>query len=271
MAYREYAPHPLLADYIKCFWVMERDFQPLNGTLDILPDSYIELIFNTGSPCKVDDGQSVWELPDCYLVTLFDKPFRLRTTGVLKTIGVRFFAWGFFPLTGIHLDASETIHMLDSDWQNLTAHIATLESESTVELLQQHFIQYALRMKNHEPEVRHVSQRLFEQKGDVKIEDLVQESHLSRRQLERRFRTEVRMSPKTLALRMRFEHVRDQLCGNPESNLAKLAADYGYADQAHLSREFKLFSNRTLSQFIAEIRPMREDMRYGVAFPQAGN
>src|SRR5690349_16505664 len=89
MNYQEFAPHALLSNYIQCFWRITRDFKPIGGVLDVLPDGYIEIIFNIGSPCWVDDGCSRWELPACYIVSHFDKPLRLQTSGVLKTFGVR--------------------------------------------------------------------------------------------------------------------------------------------------------------------------------------
>ena len=48
---------------------------------------------------------------------------------------------------------------------------------------------------------------------------------------------------------MRFEQVRNQLWINPDSNLAGLAVELGYTDQAHLSREFKRYSGTTPAAF----------------------
>ena len=90
MTYHEYQPDPLLAPYIKCLWVIERDFHAINGAVDVLPDSFVELIFNFGSTCHIDDGQAVRRLPDCYVARVLDKPMRLHATGALKTVGVRF-------------------------------------------------------------------------------------------------------------------------------------------------------------------------------------
>jgi AraC-like DNA-binding protein len=48
---------------------------------------------------------------------------------------------------------------------------------------------------------------------------------------------------------MRFEQVRNQLWLKPDSNLAGLAHEFGYTDQAHLSKEFKRFSGTTPAAF----------------------
>ena len=74
----------------------------------------------------------------------------------------------------------------------------------------------------------------------------------------------VGLSPKALARRVRFEHIRDHLCHQPESDLALLAHTYGYADQSHFGRDFKHFAHRTPGQFVAAIRDIPEPLRYGV-------
>jgi AraC-like DNA-binding protein len=68
---------------------------------------------------------------------------------------------------------------------------------------------------------------------------------------------------------MRFEQVRDELTREPHADLAALAQEHGYADQAHLNRELKRFAHRTPSQFAAEMLALREFLRSpGVAFVQ---
>lgn len=269
MSYQEYRPHPSLADYIKCLWVVERDFQPLNGIIDILPDSYVEVIFNFGSTCQVNTGSFLWELPACYVVTMFDKPFRLHTTGVLKTIGIRFFPWGFKPLMKLDLNLAVPIYILDDSWQSLSKRLQYVSNEEAFIVLQQHFMQTVITVQLHQVEALLTSQLLFNQRGEIKIDDLAQRCYLSRRQLERKFREIVGISPKMLARQIRFEHVRDHLCREPNNKLSVLAEEYGYADQAHLSRDFKGYSGRTLRQFTTEIAPVQEDLRFGVAFPDA--
>lgn len=258
-SYREYTLHPSLANHSKCLWILERDFEPLNGSVDVLPDSYIEVIFNFGSRCTINNQP----LPACYAANLLDKPFRLSTTGLLKTIGIRFFAWGFSSLTGIELQMP--FQPLDSNWQHLGAQLENADDATAVTIIHDHLMKCAASSKlqtDHNP-----AQMLFDRKGGITIAELAHHYHLSRRQLERKFRESVGISPKTLARRMRFEQVRDRLCGEPEVDFSSLALDYGFTDQSHLSREFKLFSNRTLGQFTAEIRSIHAPLRYGVAFP----
>ncbi len=71
-------------------------FSVTNDTIEIFPDSYIELIFSFGASFQIDTGSTTCDLPSSYIVGLLDKPFRLRAHGLVKTIVVQFWAWGFF-------------------------------------------------------------------------------------------------------------------------------------------------------------------------------
>jgi AraC-like DNA-binding protein len=66
--------------------------------------------------------------------------------------------------------------------------------------------------------------------------------HISERQLRRRFLAAIGLGPKALHRTLRFQGflalVQSSLAqGRPPAGLARLAADAGYADQSHLTRE----------------------------------
>jgi AraC-like DNA-binding protein len=265
MLYQEYRPHPSLASSIKCIWVLERDFDLVGGAVDLLPDSSIEILFNSGSDCVIDDGQTRQRLPPCYAMPLLHRPLRLSTTGVLKTIGVRFYAWGFAPVLN---QPRALFQPLDSQWHILAATMRHVPTSQALQLLHTHLLHELKPGASHEYDVANASRRIYALKGSARIEALAESSFLSRRQLERKFKALLGLSPKALARQMRFEQVRDDLSRDPAADLSALALDYGYADQAHLNRDFKVFSHRTPAQFAAEIQGISADMRYGVAFPE---
>jgi AraC-like DNA-binding protein len=72
--------------------------------------------------------------------------------------------------------------------------------------------------------------------GRAPIEALAAKLGCSRRHLAKRFAEDVGLSPKTAARLIRFEAARRRLGTVP---LARLAAEHGFADQAHLAREFR--------------------------------
>ena len=80
---------------------------------------------------------------------------------------------------------------------------------------------------------------------------------ISRRQVERNVKALTGTSLKQLANLARFQRVRDALWANPDAGLAALAAEVGYADQPHLTRQFKRYAGVTPRQFQAQMACLR--------------
>ncbi len=76
-------------------------------------------------------------------------------------------------------------------------------------------------------------------RGNVRVETLAAQAGVSRRQIERDFLDAVGLTPKTFAAILRFRHAGQRLrAGEP---IAEAALAAGYADQSHLSRDFRRF------------------------------
>ena len=71
----------------------------------------------------------------------------------------------------------------------------------------------------------------------MRVSELAERLGLSERQLHRRCVTALGYGPKTLDRILRFQRFRELSLARPQLGLARLAADAGYADQAHLTRE----------------------------------
>jgi AraC-like DNA-binding protein len=74
--------------------------------------------------------------------------------------------------------------------------------------------------------------------GQLTIERLATSHGLSYRRLERAFARDVGLSPKHFARVVRVQRALELSTVQRGTTLAQLAADSGYADQAHFSREF---------------------------------
>ena len=69
---------------------------------------------------------------------------------------------------------------------------------------------------------------------------------------------ETGVSPKQLCRHVRFETVVSRLAAGT-SSLAEVAVETGYADQAHLSREFARMAGCSPTQWLAEERRNIQD------------
>jgi AraC-like DNA-binding protein len=90
--------------------------------------------------------------------------------------------------------------------------------------------------------VREVWHGLERSKGAASIAGLAEAAGVSRRHLAKLFRAEIGTTPKIMARILRFEHARHMAATVPRQGWADIAYAAGYADQAHLVREFRELS-----------------------------
>lgn len=105
------------------------------------------------------------------------------------------------------------------------------------------------------PEVLHAWRQLLRAGGGVRVGDLATATGWSSRHLTSRFRAEIGLTPKAAARVIRFDRAKQTLIARVRDGayqLADLAADTGYFDQAHLAREFRSLAGVPPSQWLAE-------------------
>lgn len=93
--------------------------------------------------------------------------------------------------------------------------------------------------------------------GDASVASLVEQSCLSHRHFTARFRDATGLSPKQYGRVRRFRRVLTAAGRDPNRSWSQLAAEGGYADQAHLTREFVEFAGVTPGAYRAA-RPAHE-------------
>ncbi|MFE3022016.1 helix-turn-helix domain-containing protein [Streptomyces sp. NPDC059256] len=95
------------------------------------------------------------------------------------------------------------------------------------------------------PEVAEAWRRLVTARGRVQVGAVAAELGWSRRYLTERFGGEVGLSPKTFARVLRFEHAHELATAVDPLPWADVATASGYADQAHLVRDWSEFTGRS--------------------------
>ncbi|MFD5892503.1 helix-turn-helix domain-containing protein [Streptomyces sp. NPDC060366] len=95
------------------------------------------------------------------------------------------------------------------------------------------------------PEVAEAWRLLVAARGRVQVGAVAAELGWSRRYLTERFRGEVGLSPKTFARVLRFEQAHELATAHDPLPWADVATVSGYADQAHLVRDWREFTGRS--------------------------
>ena len=81
--------------------------------------------------------------------------------------------------------------------------------------------------------------------GNVQIQELAKHIRISQRHLERLFLNFTGLSPKKYCQIVRLNHFIDLISSDRNQSLAKVAADCGFADQSHLTQEFRNMMGQT--------------------------
>jgi AraC-like DNA-binding protein len=223
MSYRERKPHPALADDIACIW----SGAATNG-MRILPDGCIDIVWIGDEALTVagpDTAANVVGLAE----------------GTL-TVGVRFRTGRAPGFLGVRADELTNSAVVLAD---LWGHDATFISEqlaaaSTVEakeaILEEAILFRMATARSPHPDLAAAIDVIAAEPSAARVGDLSRELNVSERQLRRRFDEAVGYGPKTLGRVLRFRHFLS-LVEEGHMPMAQAAAEAGYADQSHLTRE----------------------------------
>lgn len=103
-------------------------------------------------------------------------------------------------------------------------------------------------------EVARAWEVLLRSGGTARVRDVARSVGWSERHLSARFTQEIGLRPKTAARVIRFHrarHVLQRNVGAGRANIAGIAAECGYFDQAHLIRDWQQFTGLTPTDWIA--------------------
>ncbi|WP_218717304.1 AraC family transcriptional regulator [Nocardia sp. MH4] len=97
--------------------------------------------------------------------------------------------------------------------------------------------------------------------GDIevtRVEAIADRFGLSVRGLQRMFAEYVGLGPKWVVRRYRLHEITERLAGGVVIDWAATAADLGYADQAHLSRDFRRIFGEPPTRYAQRYEPRRD-------------
>jgi AraC-like DNA-binding protein len=104
------------------------------------------------------------------------------------------------------------------------------------------------------PEVGQAWRTIVATAGAVPIGAIADQVGWSHKHLITKFKQQIGLAPKTAARLVRLEQVTARLAdrpgGGPRPDLSRLAAEAGYADQSHLTRDFHQFIGTTPAQLV---------------------
>jgi AraC-like DNA-binding protein len=250
MLYREYQPHPALARHVACMWAAR--VQPSGGvthTHRVLPDNCIDILWqDAGGPG--------------FAVGMMSSAIQVASSGPVRTVAVRFKPGAAGLFLGLPLHAlTDQRADIDQLWGRSSADrlsnalwstdLSDLERIALIEaeLLSRLRIQPA---DGGDLLIRRALSLLDASQGNLRIEELAAQLHISRQHMAAQFRTRVGLSPKLYARIARFRRATTALRAAtvPSPDFAQLALECGYFDQSHLIHDFQDFAGSTPERFL---------------------
>ncbi|TDE86558.1 helix-turn-helix domain-containing protein [Deinococcus sp. S9] len=261
MAYREFLPDPRLRSLVRLYYEVEEQHAPGEEEHRFMPERSVRLTFSAGESYQGSPGTGELEaMPEAALFGLSLAPLRVVSLGEMRALGVELYPWGARQLFGWVLGTAP-LDLAPRYGQVSRATGALLrlgrweEARQTVEAW---LLELAAERAREAGAGVRAALTLYRSLGTARISALAEELNLSVRQLERQFAREVGVPAKTLARLIRFEEVHNRLWVDPATPLAPLAYALGFADQAHLSREFRALAQLTPRAF-AQLSRQRQD------------
>src|SRR5262245_2499609 len=264
MRYHETVPLPALARYVECIWTLESDsFSPGAPPERILPDGCVELILNFGANfAQHNSDGTAHKQPTRFLIGQMTGPVLIAPTGRVELMGIRFHPGGTFPFLPIPMhELTDTLVELGALStrleRELTNGVEELGSLSQKVAAVQARLLSQIRDTNNDSLPLELAARIVARGGLVSVDELIADSGISGRQLERRFLQQVGVGPKLLSRILRFQQVF-RAVEREDVQWAPIAVECGYYEQSHLIRDFRQFAHQSPAVLFAQQTPLTE-------------
>lgn len=211
----------------------------------------LPLIISLGSPFLIALGRdpAPSDRQSSFAAGLHAGPVHIESDGAAECVQVDFTplgAYRFFGGAVVEL-AARMVHisdMLGHEGRRLHERLGATDSwQRRFDLLEDFVVRRAGCPAS--PEIAFVYRRLAQTGGTARIAALAEEIGWSRKHLAGRFRSELGLAPKPLARMLRFHQACRLARSGTASDWAGIAAESGYADQAHLAREFMVMAGES--------------------------
>lgn len=259
MDYQVYTPPLELSPFVKCFWSLENDPEPVPVRQRVVPDGCMELIIHYGDPYRqyFEDGSSKLQ-PRSFIYGQINSFLEITATGRSGIIAARFLPDGLNPFLKIPVasldDKAEPLSTLFGAEAGLLES-RVIDAKDNLERkaqMEQFLLSQLLRADTVDGITKSCVALIFQTQGRISVSELANKMNIHQRNMERRFNHVVGLSPKQLARMMRLQAALKMLCQKKSGNLTSIAHETGYFDQAHFIKDFKEFTGQSPKSFYAD-------------------
>ena len=251
--YAKYSPDTKLSRFVVCYYVFEAKLNEIK-VIQSPPTGYNAFIFNLKDSYEicsgVDDKFAI--SPPVVLVGQQTKNYQLKLSGDVEQIGVVFkpaaiatlFNYSLKSLVDVRIELEKVIGVSSSRLL-----YDKMKNDSGVEYrlgLLHSFLVEAMEGYEKRLNVADLaSDVILKNKGNITIEQLLDDLRVSRRYLERKFTEKVGLTPKQYCRIVRMAHISNIVANHEKIDWQDIVFKGGFHDQNHFIKDFK--SLNTLS------------------------
>lgn len=261
MHFQRFAPSAPLQAHVQYFWALESPGDACSPqTFRLVADGCPGLIFQhpAGAPIR-DQAGKPW--PTLLLHGQTTRPGEMHPPGPFRLVGACLHPSAvhtLFQLPAAELtDACLNVDLLPAPHR---AFVGRLQHEPTVagQVQQLAALLQAAGPQGrgcHDPAVAQVVATIMAAPGRASLPRLRQDTGLSERSFQRRFKQAVGVTPQLFARICRFQASLHQLRAAGYEHLSDVAYDHHYADQSHHIRTFREFTGVSPREYRRLVRP----------------
>lgn len=235
-----------LAELVAHCWCVRWDLRGQEPHLvQVLPSPSVQLVFEGGRSRVHGVGT---------------RRFTTQLKDAGDILGVAFRPAGFrpFAMAPVSTLTDRVVpgtHLFGPDADALAERLASLDAVAQRVKAAETFIRGRLPPPDpNVPAVNQIVDQVALERSIVTVDDIARRARMGRRTLQRLFREYVGVTPKWVIQCYRLHEAADRLSSDEDVDLAALALDLGYADQAHFARDFRAVVGRSPAAYERDAR-----------------
>ena len=266
MEYVEFPAPSMLADVVRCVWLLSGPASAASVAQPVVPDGCAEIVLNLADPFRRFRDGGAWEMqPRSMVVGQITEAVVIAPSGGVDLVGIRLQPWGASSVLSVPAtDLRDVLLPLDTVDADMARDLPDeLHEESASAARAATVFSYLVRLGRRTPpcprsRARAIVGEATRQPEATTVRQLAARLGLGERQLERELDRHVGLRPKMLLRIARFQRALSVARADETLSWSAVAARAGYYDQAHLTHEFRRFAACTPAEFLGRDRSLTD-------------
>ena len=255
MKFQTTTPYIDLSPFVKSVMVFESENDTLKTVLPFFADGFPGIMYHkTPNGLMVNPHKKV--MPELFIYGQTIEPIEIEIFGKYEIIVFQLYPFTLNSFFGIQArsinDNCYDLTKLEEDNIKRTLELlsANRNSAERIDSICS-LLRELLRQKKHhfDPSTKRAIEKILESKGQLNLNHIANELHISKRTFERNFLFQTGLLPKQFAKIIQFQNSLSQLTIKDYKILTDVVYENGYADQSHFIKVFKSFTGKTPKKF----------------------